>query len=206
MTIDERKVLNEERNAINAKLKKLGEKRTPEEENAWKRDLEEFDGVWHKKREEELYGLCHRLEEIEQIFLKTGELDPDILSRIESLEIQIGPLRSAVETRCEEVLNRIFKIGCFVDGRQGWYDFENRDDYSENPSSGDFDISAYSENVQYLLYDFEKIKDVCAILNGEEYWIYSENEGIFQFPTRFLWEDFEKELKDGIKEYERKEK
>ena len=89
-----------------------------------------------------------------------------------------------------EKIDKRFKEICLkflIIEKRGWFDYDNGD-YESEKTGGYFDPKEYKENIGIM---------------GE--WIDGRPGWDLEFPTRWLWENFEKEMKDVEKKFKLKQ-
>jgi len=107
-------------------------------------------------------------------------------------------LWSNIEEKIEDRINYVIRtLAKIFGGKIEWWDWNN----GGGEVDGHLDMDMFKNDSIQL--------DGCK--KGGKDWVSVIKEGewefeYLEFPTRFLWEDFEEELENGIKEYEKQGK
>lgn len=127
-----------------------------------------------------------------------AKLEPDVIEKFNVLENDYHNLNYSLENRCFEIVDFILNLSKSEQG-DGWTGYSIcNDEYDEETY---FSVSMYSKDVEFSLHHFGYISDLYAIINGEEYKLVDSAYKSAQFPTEFIYQDFEEILNDGVNKW-----
>jgi hypothetical protein len=139
---------------------------------------------------------------------KAEKIVMEIFDVAKKIKKEIGQLKNQYTYLCDKIDNRVDYIIhtiCKEFNRSlNYYNYANADDDGYN---GYFDFEEYKKSVNIVtsisnINRYDGWSELLVILEGEHAGEWNLADG---FPTAWLFNDFEKELKNGIKKYKNKE-